>query len=144
MFMNATVIRVNSGNLLVKDLENNQEVLVHYQNTRGLCPGDRIRIEFNGQMTRSIPPQITAISIQRIQHPTPPSQSVPTETRATILQRRNNSLLVRDMSNNRQLVVNTRHAHHFCIGQRITVKYDIIIMNNPPEINAIEITAICL
>jgi len=143
MFVYAAVLRVNSGNLLVRDFENNQEVLVHFRNARNFRPGDHIRIEFNGQMTHSIPPQITAISIQRIPHPVPPSQSRPTETRATVLQRRNNSLLVRDMSNNRQLAVNTPHAHHFCVGQRIIVKYDSIIMNNPPEINAIDITTVC-
>jgi len=143
MFMNAIVLQVNSGNLLVRDFENNQEVLVHFRDTRGFRPGDHIRIEFNGQMTKSIPPQITATSILRMQHPAPPSPSRPTETRATIIQRRGNSLLVREMNNNRQLAVRTPHAHHFCVGQRIVVKYDTIIMNNPPEVNAIDITAIC-
>lgn len=143
MYMNATVLRVNTGNLLVRDLKNHQEVLVHYRNTRGFSPGNHIRIEFNGQMTPSIPPQITAISIQVIRDPAPPPQSRPSEVRAIVLQRRRTSLLVRDMGNNRQLVVNTPHSHHFCIGQRIVVKHDRIIMNNPPEINAIDITTMC-
>lgn len=148
VYINAIIIRINSNNILVRDLETNQEILVHFRNSRQFRPGERVEIEFNGQMTHSIPPQITATSIKRIQQPappapTPPSQSRPTEIRVTILQVRQNSLLVRDMSNNRQLVVNTRHANHFCRNQRIVVTYDVIIMSNPPEINAIDITSLC-
>lgn len=143
MFITAVILQVNSGNLLVRDFDNNQEILVHLRDSRGFRIGEQIRIGFNGQMTRSIPPQITATSIQRIQNPAPPSQSRPTEIRATVLQRRSNSLLVRDMQTNNQLVVNTSHARHFCVRQRIIVTYDSITMNNPPEVNAIDITAIC-
>lgn len=147
VFINAIIIRINANNILVRDLDTNQEILVHYCNSRQFRLGERIRIEFTGQMTLSLPPQISAISIQRIGQPAPPPpppcQSRPTETRATIQQVRRNSLLVRDMSNNRQLVVNTPHANHFCRNQRIIVTHDSIIMNNPPEINAIAITALC-
>jgi len=144
MIMTATVIRVDSGSLLVRDLRNGMEVLVFFRNARRFSPGDRVRITYNGAMTSSIPPQITATSIQRIQGAAPPPPpSRPTETRATILQRRRNSLLVRDMSNNRQLLVHFANAHHFCTGQRIIIQSDTIVMGNPPEINAIDITPVC-
>lgn len=143
MFIMAIILQVNSGNLMVRNFENNQEILVHFRDSRNFRSDEHVRIEFNGQMTLSIPPQITAISILRIHHPTPPSPPRSTEMRATVLQRRANSLLVRNMSNNRQLIVNTPHARHFCARQRIIVRYNSIIMNNPPEVTAIDITAIC-
>lgn len=141
--MTATVLRVNAGSLLVKD-SIHQEVLVHFRNARRFSQGDHIRITFNGQMTRSIPPQITATSIQRIHNPAPrPPQSTPTKIRAVILQKRRGSLLVRNISNNRQLLVHSPHSRHYCTGQRIAVQYDAMIMNNPPEVNAIDIEPIC-
>lgn len=141
MTMIATVLRVNPRNLLVMDSEFNQEVMVHFGDTRRFSSGDRIRITFNGQMTQSIPPQITATSIQRIQGP---PQSTPAETRAVILRiNRNSSLLVRDLSNNRQLLVHSPHARHYCPGQRIIIRYNSIVMNNPPEINATDINPLC-
>jgi len=143
MIITATVIRVNSGSLLVRDVSNGMEILVFFRDTRRFSPGNLVRITYNGQMTHSIPPQITATSIQRIQGSTQPPQSTPSETRATVLQRRRNALLVRDMSNNRQLLVHFSNAHHFCVGQRITIRHDTIRMNNPPEVNAIDIAPIC-
>lgn len=142
MIMNATVIRVQPGNLLVNDLSGNQEVLVHYRNSNRFSVGDSVRITHPGRMTHSIPPQISATSIQRIQ-PALPSGSAPAETRAVILQINRGFLLVRDLRNNNRMRVNFAHTHHFCVGQRITVKHHSIIMNNPPEVNAIDITPIC-
>lgn len=146
MIMNAIVLRVDSGSLLVRDLEINQEVLVFFRDARRFSPGNRIRITFSGAITRSIPPQITATSIERIPgqtNPPRPPGPAPSETRATVLQRRRGSLLVRNMNNNQQLLVHTPHAHHFCARQRIIVRHDTILMNNPPEVHAIDITAIC-
>lgn len=146
MVMTATVIQVDSGSLLVTDSSNGQEVRVIFRNARRFSPGDSVRITYNGAMTLSIPPQIAATSIQRIPSfagPTPPSQTTPAETRAIILQRRQNALLVREINTNRQLLVIFAQAHHFCVGQRITVQYDTIVMSNPPEITATDITPIC-
>jgi len=142
MHMNATVIRSNQGNLLVSDSSNGMEVLVLTRDARRFSPGDVVRITYNGQMTHSIPPQISATSIQRISS-APPHQSTPAETRAQILQRRHNSLLVRDIRNGRQLLVHFDNAQHFCPGQRVIIRHDTIIMNNPPEINAIDIIPLC-
>lgn len=60
----ATVLQVNSQNILVCDRRTNQEVLVHTENTCRFSVGDRVRIQFNGIMTMSIPPQISASCIR--------------------------------------------------------------------------------
>lgn len=145
MVMIATVIQIESRGLLVRDSATGNEVRVFVNNPRRFSRGDRVRITYSGAMTHSIPPQITALAIQRMQDPAPhpPSHSSPSEMRAIVLQRRSNALLVRDMRNNRQALVNYRYAHHFCNGQRITVHYDMIRMNNPVEISARDITPIC-
>ena len=54
----------NTTQVLVTDNANGQQVLVNTEyDTRGLVPGDQVRIVFNGVMTASLPPQISAQSI---------------------------------------------------------------------------------
>lgn len=52
--------------LLVCDLSNHQKVLVHTDRACCFCPGERVMIEYNGAMTLSIPPQISADRICRV------------------------------------------------------------------------------
>lgn len=62
--MLATVVQAWGSQVLVTDNANGQEVLVNTQNsTCNLSAGDQVRIVFNGVMTASIPPQISAQSI---------------------------------------------------------------------------------
>ena len=63
--MLATVVQAwNTSQVLVTDNANGQQVLVNTEyDTRGLVPGDQVRIVFNGVMTASLPPQISAQSI---------------------------------------------------------------------------------
>ena len=63
--MTATVLEARCGSLLVRDDATGMEVLVHTSN--GFCfrEGERVTIWYSGAMTRSIPPQITAICIAR-------------------------------------------------------------------------------
>lgn len=145
MILDAIVHQVNWNNLLVREVGTNQEILVNFQNSRRFSRGDCVRIVHTGQMTMSIPPQISAISIQttNCRPPMPPPSLGPSEMTVTILQTRRNELLVRDIRNNRQMIVRTPYVHHFCRGQRIIVAYDTIRMNNPPEVNAIDIRPIC-
>ena len=152
MIMNAAVIQVRPENLLVRDLSNNQEVMVHFRNSNRFSAGDHVRITYDGKMTLSIPPQITASSIQLNRPsnpprpprpPQPPQPPIPAETRAAVTQIGRDFLLVRGLQDNRLMRVNYVHAHHFCVGQRVIVKHDTIIMNNPPEVNAIDITPLC-
>lgn len=62
--MIATVVRAWGTQVLVTDSANGQEVLVNTNNSTGnLMAGEQVRIVFNGVMTASIPPQISAQSI---------------------------------------------------------------------------------
>ncbi|MCI8303015.1 MAG: hypothetical protein HFF52_00135 [Lawsonibacter sp.] len=62
--MLATVVQAWDSQVLVTDNSNGQEVLVNTQNSTGnLIAGDQVRILYNGIMTASIPPQISADSI---------------------------------------------------------------------------------
>lgn len=66
MTMHATVKKVQGCNLLVCDHKTSQEVLVHTPKASCFCVGDRVCIKFNGIMTMSIPPQITATCIKKL------------------------------------------------------------------------------
>lgn len=73
MLMQAIVIEVQWGRLLVLDLNTRQNVLVNTSDARWFSPGDMVRIWYNGAMTNSIPPQISALSITAVpQNPLPP------------------------------------------------------------------------
>lgn len=61
--MRATVCQVLSDGLLVWDQDTCQEVIVNTTGAGNFCPGDRICIRYNGVMTASIPPQISASCI---------------------------------------------------------------------------------
>lgn len=59
-----TVVRAWGSQVLVTDNSNGQEVLVNTNNsTSNLNAGDQVRIVYDGTMTSSIPPQISAQSI---------------------------------------------------------------------------------
>lgn len=139
MNMIATVIQVNPRSLLVRDEETGEEVMVFFRNAGSFSVGDRINITFNGQMTLSIPPQITATSIQ-ILNPIPPIAS---EIRAVVLQRGRNFLLVRNTQNRQQIQVEYPYAHHFCVQQQVIVRYDSITLSNPPRVTATDIIPLC-
>lgn len=133
MTINATVLRVFDDRLLVRDLSNNEEIMVNFRNARRFSPGDFVKITFNGQMTPSIPPQIAATSIQRIERPVTPPPSTSSELRAVVIQKRRGSLLVREMNTNNQFIVEYRQACSFRVGQRIVVQYETIFLNVPPN-----------
>ena len=62
--MLATVVRAWGTQVLVTDNANGQQVLVNTNYSTGnLAAGDQVRIVYNGVMTASIPPQISAQSI---------------------------------------------------------------------------------
>lgn len=66
MLMFAVVREVRGNDLLVWDLRAFQNVVVHTNCARCFFVGDRVRILYNGVMALSMPPQITAINIQRM------------------------------------------------------------------------------
>lgn len=61
----ATVRSVGADSLAVFDCATAQEIVVHTARAGCFCAGDRVIIRFNGVMTASIPPQITATCITR-------------------------------------------------------------------------------
>ncbi|MCL2053915.1 MAG: hypothetical protein FWG90_05685 [Oscillospiraceae bacterium] len=69
MIMIATVLRVFPQHLLVRDISTGQAVQVNFRGASRFSEADRVRITYNGVMTRSVPPQITATNIQRISAP---------------------------------------------------------------------------
>ena len=66
MILTAVVERVWPNRLLVIDRSNFQNVIVNTNQTRCFMVGDIVSILYNGEMTRSIPPQIFAIRIWRL------------------------------------------------------------------------------
>lgn len=161
MVMLAMVLSVESGSLLVRDLNTNQEVRVNTNDARRFSQGDRIAILYSGAMTRSIPPQISAISIQKLPAgiapappitPTPPITPAPPiapappayrEMNAIVVQKSDNALLVRNLDSNTIYLINSPYSRFFCLGQRIIVRYNSITMTNPPEIHAVDILPVC-
>lgn len=62
--MLATVVQAWGTQVLVTDNANGQRVLVNTNNNTGnLAAGEQVRIVFDGVMTASLPPQISAQSI---------------------------------------------------------------------------------
>lgn len=146
MIMIATVLRVEGRGLLVRDSATGQEVFVNFGNPRAFRAGDVVRITYTGQMTPSIPPQIIATSVVRVNQPQPQPQPQPsqTEIRRALIQRiSNNVLYVRNPSNGQQVIVNYPYAHHFCVGQRVNIRFDSIILSNPQQVNATDVRPIC-
>ena len=64
--MCAVVCQVQDGSLLVCDQSNCQQVQVNTSCANCYSAGDRICIHYNGAMTNSIPPQISADCIHKV------------------------------------------------------------------------------
>lgn len=64
--MCAVVLYMQNSSLLVCDCSTQQKVLVHIDQACCFSCGDRVRIEYSGMMTMSLPPQITALCISRM------------------------------------------------------------------------------
>ena len=64
--MCAVVLCMQNSSLLVCDCSTQQKVLVHTDQACCFSVGDYVCIHYNGAMTMSIPPQISAQCISRI------------------------------------------------------------------------------
>lgn len=85
MFMQASVLDVQWGRLLVLDLLTRQRVIVNTPDARFFRPGDLVQIWYSGVMTNSIPPQITALSIAPLSPGGVPPVIVPPVVRPPIV-----------------------------------------------------------
>jgi len=63
VILQARVLRVQRDSLLVRDCRTGQNVQVNTNRARRFRPGQRVIIQYNGAMTMSIPPQISATDI---------------------------------------------------------------------------------
>ncbi len=63
--MCARILDIDNDRLLVMDMKTKQEVAVNTDCVCGFEEGDRIIIFYNGAVTMSIPPQISAIRIRK-------------------------------------------------------------------------------
>ena len=62
--MLGTVLQAWGSQVLIRDNSNGEQVLVNTNySTSNLSAGDQVRIQYDGAMTASIPPQISAMSI---------------------------------------------------------------------------------
>ena len=66
MTMCAVILEISDDRLLVRDSRTRQEVVVNIPCSCNFSVGDRVRISFNGAMTMSIPPQISAERIRKL------------------------------------------------------------------------------
>ena len=64
--MRAVVCQVQEGSLLVCSQDTGQQVRVHTSCAHCYAAGDHICIHYNGVMTASIPPQISAQCIHKV------------------------------------------------------------------------------
>lgn len=69
MFLLAMVISVQRESLLVLDLASQQRIRVIAPSPCCFRRGSLVRIQYDGVMTKSIPPQISAQSITLVQGP---------------------------------------------------------------------------
>lgn len=60
------VLEVRCGSLLVCDCQTGQQVQVNTDDACAYQVGDRIRVHYNGAMTNSLPPQISADCIEKV------------------------------------------------------------------------------
>lgn len=64
--MTAAILEIHCGDLLVCDKSTNQTVLVHTEDACRFRCHECVCIHYNGAMTASIPPQISATRIHRL------------------------------------------------------------------------------
>ena len=64
--MKACVLQANDCEPTDRDCSTKQEVIVHSDRACCFSVGDTVCIVYNGVMTLSIPPQISAMSIRKI------------------------------------------------------------------------------
>ncbi len=108
-----------------------QEIRVNYPRVYELEPGQSVCVEYDGRMTRSIPPQISAISVQQ----RPAEAQICGEI---LLVERERFLLLEDTEG--EIYVNTPRAREFAPGDMVCVVYNGAMTRSiPPQISAIEI-----
>jgi len=144
-------IIINQG-ILIRDESNEQEVMVSVRNTNRYKIGDKCNVIYNGYMTKSIPPQITASNIRILRPPViplppignirPPFPQV-REMRARVVRRESNFLIVQNNAGNQVFRIDTNNARFFCTGTQVIIRHRGIAPGQPPRINLVDIFPNC-
>ena len=126
----ATVLEVNPDSLLVRD-SSGQEILVYTRNAQQFTPGDFVRIIYNGAMTLSLPPQISAIFVTLVRRGA--------QVCGEILSLGLDSFVLRD-AEGAHFQVNWEDADSLSAGDNVCVRYDGTMSRSiPPQITGIAV-----
>lgn len=126
----ATVLEVNPDSLLVRD-NSGQEILVYTRNAQQFTPGDFVRIIYNGAMTLSLPPQISAIFVTLVRRGA--------RVCGEILSLGRDSFILRD-ADGAHFQVNWEDADALSAGDTVCVQYDGQMTRSiPPQITGIAV-----
>ena len=126
----ATVLETNPDSLLVRD-SSGQEILVYTRNARQFTPGDFVRIIYNGAMTLSLPPQISAIFVTLVRRGA--------RVCGEILSLGRDSFVLRD-ADGAHFQVNWEDTYSLSAGDTVCVQYDGQMTRSiPPQITGIAV-----
>ena len=126
----ATVLEVNPDSLLVRD-NSGQEILVYTRNAQQFTPGDFVRIIYNGAMTLSLPPQISAIFVTLVRRGA--------QVCGEILSLGRDSFVLRD-ADGAHFQVNWEDTYSLAAGDTVCVQYDGQMTRSiPPQITGIAV-----
>ncbi len=126
----ATVLETNPDSLLVRD-SSGQEILVYTRNARQFTPGDFVRIIYNGAMTLSLPPQISAIFVTLVRRGA--------RVCGEILSLGRDSFVLRD-ADGAHFQVNWEDTYSLSAGDTVCVQYDGRMTRSiPPQITGIAV-----
>ena len=126
----ATVLDVNPDSLFVRD-NSGQEILVYAQNAQQFAPGDYVRIIYNGAMTLSLPPQISAIFVTLVRRGA--------RICGEILAVGQGNFTLADIEGG-EIQVNYPDASAFSPGDSVCVQYDgRMTLSIPPQIQGISV-----
>lgn len=126
----ATVLEVNPDSLLVRD-NSGQEILVYTRNAQQFTPGDFVRIIYNGAMTLSLPPQISAIFVTLVRRGA--------RVCGEILSLGRDSFVLLD-ADGAHFQVNWEDTYALSAGDTVCVQYDGQMTRSiPPQITGIAV-----
>ena len=149
--------------ILIRDEDNEQEIMVNVRNTNRFKIGDRCSIAYDGHVIKSVPPQVNASNIQILRPPfipVPPIGNIRPpvgnirppignirppvrEMRARVVRRESNFLIVQNNADNQVLRIDTNNARFFCPGTQVTIYHRGTTPGQPPRINLVDILPNC-
>ena len=125
------ILSIGQGNFLLADAEGG-EIQVNFQNAFTFAPGDTVCVQYNGKMSRSIPPQITGITVERTEQ---------TKTICGEVQSIGAEFFLLLSDDAQEIRVNYPQVYELEPGQSVCVEYDGRMTRSiPPQIAAITVS----